>query len=77
MKHIQHYEQNKETFDLIIRNKTGHQASHDLFIPFIEPFKKEFPTVNLENCQECVIDMLVWVKSEWKKTQEPTEKKKK
>lgn len=72
MNHIKHYEDNKETFDMWIREKTRLQVSNDIFKPLIEPFTTEFPTVNLNGCQDCIIDMLIWVKSEWKKTQKTT-----
>ena len=66
-----HYEENQLTFDLWIETKTRLQPSQDLIQPFIAPFKKEFPTVNLDGCPECLIDMLVWAKSEWKKSIKP------
>jgi hypothetical protein len=63
-----HYEANKDTFDLWINEKSKLQVSNDIFLPIIPEFKKAFPSVNLDGCQECIIDMLVWIKSEWKKS---------
>jgi hypothetical protein len=74
MKHVQHYEANKAVFDAWIDCNSKLQISADIFQPLIEPFKKEFPSVNLVGCPECLIDMLRWVKSEWKKTQTKSKK---
>lgn len=75
MTHIEHYEANKAEFDLHIQERSKLQPSMDLLKPMIGPFKAEFPTVNLVSCHECIIDMIVWVRSEWKKTQDKPKKK--
>lgn len=66
---IEHYKNNEPIFDLWIRNHEKLQISNDIFKPFIEPFKEANPNVNLEGCPDCIIDMLVWVRKEVKKTQ--------
>lgn len=64
---IEHYLANKDEFDLWIRTNEKLQISNDIFKPFIEPFLEANKGVNLQGCQECIIDMLRWVKSEVKK----------
>lgn len=64
---LAHYEANKETFDFFIKENAKLQASNDIFKPLIPEFKKAFPSVSIDSCQECIIDMLVWYRSELKK----------
>lgn len=73
---IEHYIQNKETFDHWIKVHERLQISNDIFKPLIKPFMAANPNVNLNGCQDCIIDMLVWVRAEWKKTTEDKPKKK-
>lgn len=74
MTNLQQYEAHKEEFDFYIAESVNGRThkleiSNDIFKPLIEPFMKANPTVNLNACKDCVIDMLVWTKAEWKKTQ--------
>ena len=70
---IEQYEKYKTEIDFWISqsvngNPPKLEYSNDMFIPFIGPFTKANPTVNLTYCKECVIDMLIWVKSQNKES---------
>lgn len=72
MTHLEAYEANKVEIDFWISqavqgNTPKLEISNDMFQPFIEPFSKENPTVNLYSCKDCVIDMLIWVKAQYNK----------
>lgn len=62
---IEHYEGNKETFEMWIGHNTRLQPSMDILQPFI----KIYPH-SINGCQDCLIDMLIWIRSEIKKTKE-------
>jgi hypothetical protein len=70
----EYWEENKDVFNLWIDKHEPLQASMDILKPLIPIFKKENPTVNIEGCQDCLIDMLIWVRSEAKKDK-PTKSK--
>jgi len=63
---IEHIKQHQETYRLWIEIGEIVHPAHDLVSPLVEEFKAEFPTVNLNGCNECVIDMLRWALSKIK-----------
>jgi hypothetical protein len=60
---IKHIEKNQELFRFWIKRNEKLQHSADVFKPLLEPFQKEFPSVNVNGCPECIIDMLRWALS--------------
>ena len=60
---IKYIKSNEETFRFWVGRNEKLQHSADIFKPLIEPFITEFPNVNLNGCQECIIDMLRWALS--------------
>lgn len=73
---IEHWKANEDLFNFWISRHEKLQISNDLLKPFIEPFKESNPTVNINSCQDCLIDMLIWVRMIVKEvTKEKTKKK--
>jgi hypothetical protein len=66
---LKHVKENEETFKLWIEMNETVQPSNDLLAPIIPVFNKEFPTMNINSCQECVIDMLRWARIELRKAE--------
>ena len=71
---IKHYEDNKVVFEMWISTHARLQPSMDILKPFISIYPH-----SIKGCQDCIIDMLIWIRSEIKKTKqnEPTDNKKK
>lgn len=61
-----HVENNLEVFNLWIETNSRLQASADILKPLIGPFLTENPTVNLNGCPDCIIDMIIWSKIQLK-----------
>ena len=76
-KWLEHVKDNEETFKLWIEMNEMVQPSNDLLKPIIPIFNKEFPTMNIYGCRECVIDMLRWARIELRKAEMGDTKQKK
>jgi hypothetical protein len=61
-----HIETNLPTFNMWIENHSRLQISNDIFLPLIPVFQEANPTVNLNACQDCIIDMLIWCRMQYK-----------
>jgi len=61
-----HIQSNLETFNFWIEKQERLQVSNDIFKPLIPVFMAENPTVNLNGCQDCIIDMLIWCRMKLK-----------
>ena len=72
---LKHYQDNKEVFDMWIRCQERLQAGMDILQPLIEPFTKAHPQTNVLGCPDCLIDMLIWTLSEYKKVNPDKETK--
>lgn len=59
---IKHYEDNKEVIDMWIKEQARLQPSMDILKPFIAVYPND-----IKACQDCIIDMLIWIRSEIKK----------
>lgn len=69
---LQHFKQNKPTFDIWIKTRQYLQLSNDIIKPLVQPFKDENPLSNLsESCPDCIIDMLIWYNIQLKKENKP------
>jgi len=64
---IKHYEANKDLFDFWIERREKLQIGMVILKPIVEEFKKQNPGMRPDSCSECVVDVLVWVKMEYKK----------
>ena len=66
---IDHITANLPAIDLWIEMNAKLEASSDVLQPIVKEFKavKEHANINLSGCKECLIDMLRWAKSEYKK----------
>lgn len=62
-----HVHQNLELFNHWIENQSRLQISNDIFKPLIPVFQEANPTVNIYGCQDCIIDMLIWCRMQYKK----------
>lgn len=65
---LKHIKDNLSTLQIWADNKIRVQPSHDILKPIIPSFQKEFPSVNINGCPECVTDMICWAVIEYKKT---------
>ena len=63
---LNHIAANRSTFEFWINRKERMQYSNDIFKPIIPEFNEANPSVNLEGCPSCIIDMLVWAIKELK-----------
>jgi hypothetical protein len=69
-----HIKQNEQTFKLWISLNAKLQPSADILKPIIPEFIKENPGVNINNCPECLIDMLRWALIQIKETPKRNDK---
>lgn len=60
---IDHWNTNADRFNMYIRTHQQLQVSSDYLKPFIKPFEEANDTL-IGNCQDCLIDMLIWVRSQ-------------
>lgn len=63
----EHIETNLPTFNLWIENHSRLQISADILQPLVPVFMEANPTTNLNGCQDCIIDMLIWCRDEYRK----------
>jgi hypothetical protein len=69
----EHVLKNRDVFKMWIENKEQLQKGMDILKPIIPEYKKVNPINNLEsNCQDCILDMLIWALIQVK---EPNKKK--
>lgn len=61
-----HIQNNLEIFNFWIHENSKLQISNDIFKPLIPIFESENPGVNVNSCQDCIIDMLIWCRMKYK-----------
>lgn len=62
-----HYEANKELFDFWIQRREQLQIGMTILRPIVKEFKELNPGMRPDSCSECVVDLLVWAKMQYKK----------
>ena len=69
---IKHYEANKELFDFWIGRREKLQIGMAILRPIVKAFKEHNPGMRPDSCADCVVDLLVWVKMQYKKQTKKT-----
>lgn len=78
---VAHWELHAETFNFWIERHERLQSGMAVLKPLKPLFIAGNPTVNITGCQDCLIDMLIWCRMEYKrlnqnlKTYEPRNRK--
>jgi len=63
---FKHYEANKELFDFWIERREKLQIGMAILKPLVEEFKKQNPGMRPDSCADCVIDVVIWAKIQYK-----------
>ena len=74
MKIAKHYIANKDVIDFYIKTNARLQEGMDLLRPFVDFYNKKGYTLS-HNCQDCLIDMLIYCRKEIKEINETTKTK--
>ena len=67
MEIIKHYNANKDVIDFYIRTNARLQQGMDLLKPFVDFYNEKGYTLS-HNCQDCLIDMLIYCRKEINET---------
>jgi len=64
---LNHWNENKDTFNFWIKRNEKLQYSHPLLKIIIPEFNKAQPHINITGCADCLVVMLLWLRNEVKK----------
>ena len=63
---LDYISKNRPMFEFWIKRNERLQSSQDLLTPIIPEFTEANPSVNVNGCPDCIIDMLRWAIKELK-----------